>query len=68
MASYNEILPGFQKCNAELLGISADGLWCQEAFAKDRHLRLALLADFESRGVVARKYLPIILDKLGPFA
>jgi len=56
MALYNEILPEFQKCKAELLGISVDGPWCHEAFAKDRHLRFPLLADFEPKGAVAQKY------------
>jgi peroxiredoxin len=56
MALYNEILPEFQKFNAELLGISVDGVWCHEAFAKDRRLHFPLLADFEPKGEVARKY------------
>ena len=38
MALYNEILPEFKNHNATLLGISVDGVWCHEAFAKDRHL------------------------------
>jgi peroxiredoxin len=56
MALYNEILPEFQKYKAELLGISVDGVWCHEAFAKDRHLHFPLLADFEPKGAVALKY------------
>jgi peroxiredoxin len=56
MALYNEILPEFQKHGAELLGISVDGIWCHEAFAKDRHLHFSLLADFEPKGEVAKKY------------
>ena len=56
MALYNEILPEFQKFKAEVLGISVDGVWCHEAFAKDRHLHFPLLADFEPKGAVARKY------------
>jgi len=56
MALYNEILSEFQKFNAELLGISVDGVWCHEAFAKDRRLHFPLLADFEPKGEVARKY------------
>ena len=56
MSLYNEILPEFQKHNAELLGISVDGVWCHEAFAKDRHLHFPLLADFEPKGAVARSY------------
>lgn len=56
MALYNEILPEFQKFEAELLGISVDGVWCHEAFAKDRNLHFPLLADFEPKGAVARAY------------
>ena len=53
---YNEILSEFRKFRAELLGISVDGVWCHEAFAKDRHLHFPLLADFEPKGAVARAY------------
>ena len=56
MALYNEILPEFHKHNAELLGISVDGVWCHAEFAKERHLHFPLLADFEPKGDVARKY------------
>jgi peroxiredoxin len=56
MALYNEILPEFGKHGAELLGISVDGVWCHEAFAKDRHLHFPLLADYEPKGAVARLY------------
>src|SRR3954447_22650490 len=56
MALYNEILPEFHNASATLLGISVDGVWCHEAFAKDRHLHFPLLADFEPKGDVARKY------------
>jgi len=56
MALYNEVLPEFQKYNAEVLGISVDGVWCHSAFAKDHHLHFPLLADFEPKGAVARTY------------
>ncbi|HWF91184.1 MAG TPA: redoxin domain-containing protein [Terriglobales bacterium] len=56
MAFYNEILPEFQKHKAELMGISVDGVWCHAAFAEARHLHFPLLADFEPKGAVARKY------------
>jgi peroxiredoxin len=56
MALYNEILPEFQTFNAELLGISVDSMWCHQAFARDRRLRFPLLADFEPKGEVARRY------------
>jgi peroxiredoxin len=56
MALYNEILDEFSRFDAELLGISVDGIWCHLAFAHDRHLRFPLLADFEPKGDVARRY------------
>jgi peroxiredoxin len=56
MALYNEILPEFRKFGAEILGISVDGPWCHEAFAKDRHIHFPLLADFEPKGAVAKLY------------
>lgn len=56
MALYNEILPEFQKLDAELLGISVDSAWCHAAFAKDRKLHFPLLSDFEPKGNVAKTY------------
>jgi len=56
MGLYNEILPEFQKFGAELMGISVDGVWCHDAFAKERHLHFPLLADFEPKAEVAKKY------------
>ena len=56
MTLYNEILPEFQKFNAELLGISVDGIWSHLAFSKDRNLHFPLLSDFEPKGAVAKKY------------
>lgn len=56
MALYNEILPEFQKFGAELIGVSVDGVWCHEAFAKDRRLHFPLVSDFEPKGAMARKY------------
>jgi peroxiredoxin len=56
MALYQELLPEFQKFDAELVGISVDGVWCHLAFAKDRNLHFPLLADFEPKGEVARAY------------
>jgi peroxiredoxin len=56
MTLYNELLPEFHKHNAEILGISVDGVWCHAAFARDRHLHFPLLADFEPKGAVAKKF------------
>jgi len=56
VALFNEVLPEFQSRNAELLGISVDGVWCHQAFAAARNLRFPLLADFEPKGAVSRAY------------
>ena len=56
LALYNEILPLFEEHNAQVLGLSVDGLWCHKAFAENRNLRFPLLADFEPKGAVARAY------------
>ena len=56
LAVLNEVLSEFQKHDAELLGISVDGVWCHKAYRDARHLRFPLLADFEPKGAVARAY------------
>ena len=56
MALFNEVLPEFRKYKADLLGISVDGYWCHDAFAKQNHLHFPLLSDFEPKGDVAKKY------------
>jgi peroxiredoxin len=53
---YNEILPEFRRHDAELLGLSVDGVWCHAAFARDRRLHFPLLSDFEPKGAVAKSY------------
>jgi peroxiredoxin len=56
MGLYNEMLRYFAKYNAEILGISVDGKWCHAAFREVRKLHFTLLADFEPKGAVAKKY------------
>jgi peroxiredoxin len=56
MALYQAVLPEFGRFDAELFGISVDGVWSHLAFAKDRNLQFPLLADFEPKGDVARAY------------
>jgi peroxiredoxin len=53
---YNEMLSEFQEYDAQIVGISVDGPWCHMAFAKDRKLRFPLLADFEPKGDVSKRY------------
>ncbi len=56
MALYNEMRKFFHKYNAEILGISVDGKWCHMAFERDRKIHFPLLADFEPKGEVSKKY------------
>lgn len=56
LARYNELGPILEKSRAQLLGISGDGIWCHRAFAEARRLQFPLLADFQPRGEVARRY------------
>ena len=56
LALYNEVHTEFQKYHAQLLGISVDSVWCHQAYAKSCALEFPLLADFEPKGQVARKY------------
>jgi peroxiredoxin len=67
MTQYNEILPEFRKHDTEMLGISVDG-WCHAAFARDRHLPLSLLSDFEPKGEVATRYLAYRTGEVSPNA
>ncbi|MGI8510221.1 MAG: redoxin domain-containing protein [Gemmatimonadaceae bacterium] len=56
MALYNEILGEFGVYDAQMIGISVDGVWCHSAFAEARNLHFPLLADFEPKGAVAKSY------------
>jgi peroxiredoxin len=56
LSLYNELLPEFKKYNAEILAISVDSANSHAEFAKQRNLRFPLLADFQPKGEVAKKY------------
>jgi peroxiredoxin len=56
LALYQELVPEFDRFDAQLVGISVDGVWCHQAFADARHLGFPLLADFEPKGEVSRLY------------
>ncbi len=53
---YNELLPEFKRYDAEVIGVSVDGVWCHLAFARDRKIKFPLLSDFEPKGEVARRF------------
>jgi peroxiredoxin len=50
LAVFNELLPEFERHDAQIIGISVDGVWCHMAFADARNLRFTLLSDFEPKG------------------
>ena len=56
VALYNEMLDEFAGYNAQIFGISVDGAWSHKAFAENRRIRFPLLADFEPKGEVSRRY------------
>jgi peroxiredoxin len=53
---YNEIVPQIVGLHAALVGISVDGIWCHQAFARNLQLRFPLLSDAYPRGAAARAY------------
>jgi peroxiredoxin len=56
LSLYNELTPEFSEFDAQLVGVSVDGIWCHLAFTKDRKLHMPLLADFEPKGAIAQMY------------
>ena len=56
MTLYNECLDMFEEHGARILGVSVDSAWCHVAYAQQRKLRFPLLADFEPKGAVSRRY------------
>jgi peroxiredoxin len=56
LSLYNEVLPEFERYEAQLFGLSVDSIWSHEAFAEQRKLRFPLLSDFEPKGAVSRRY------------
>jgi peroxiredoxin len=63
MALYNEILPEFQRHNAQVLGISVDNIWSHLAFGEERNLHFPLLSDFHPKGEVSQSYLAYMEDE-----
>jgi peroxiredoxin len=53
---YQKFAHEFARLGARLLGISVDSVYCHAAFAREAQLRFPLLADFQPRGGVARRY------------
>ncbi|MBF5032553.1 redoxin domain-containing protein [Micromonospora sp. ANENR4] len=56
MTLYQAALPELERYDAVLLGISVDSVDSHRAFAESRGIRFPLLADFEPKGEVSRRY------------
>jgi alkyl hydroperoxide reductase subunit AhpC len=56
MTLYQAVLPEFQRYDAQLLGVSVDGVWCHRAFAEHNRIEFPLLSDFEPKGELSRTY------------
>jgi peroxiredoxin len=56
MGLYAQVMSEFKKFNAEVIGISVDGIWSHLAFAKERRLNFPLLSDFEPKGSISQAY------------
>jgi peroxiredoxin len=56
MVLYQEIRPMLDEFNAQVVGISVDGVWCHRAFAQRRGIEYPLLSDFEPKGAVSRGF------------
>jgi peroxiredoxin len=56
LALYGELRDELGRYDAQLVGISVDGVWCHRAYREARNLWFPLLADFEPKGEVARRY------------
>lgn len=60
---FRDDLKGFEKLNAQVLGLSVDSAWAHKAFAQQLGVSYPLLADFHPRGEVAAKFGLYLDDK-----
>ena len=56
MVLYQEIRPMLDEYNAQLVGVSVDGVWCHRAWGQQRGIEYPLLSDFEPKGAVSRAF------------
>jgi peroxiredoxin len=61
---YQEVLGELEAEGAKLVGISVDSAFCHKAFQDHLGISIPLLADFEPKGEVARKY-GVYIDERG---
>jgi peroxiredoxin len=60
---YQEVLPELEAAGAKLYGISVDSAFCHKAFRRHLGIDIPLLADFEPKGEVGRKYGVYLEDR-----
>jgi len=53
---YQEVKEEFAELGAEVVGISVDSRWVQQAFAKQNNLSFPVLADFHPKGTIAAQF------------
>jgi len=53
---FAEVLPMFERHEAQLIGISVDGIWSHKAVVEQRKYPFPLLSDFEPKGEVSKLY------------
>lgn len=53
---YQEVKEEFGHMGAEVVGISVDSRWVQQAFAKQNNLSFPVLSDFHPQGAIAAQY------------
>jgi peroxiredoxin (alkyl hydroperoxide reductase subunit C) len=61
---YQEVLPELEEMGVRLYGVSVDSAFCHKAFQQQLGIAIPLLADFEPKGEVARRY-GVYLDGRG---
>jgi peroxiredoxin len=61
---FRDDLKQFETLKARVFGISVDSVWAHKAFAQSLGIAYPLLADFEPKGAVAKKY-GLYLDEKG---
>jgi len=53
---FQEVSGEFEKLSARVVGVSVDGKWVQQAFARQNNLEFPVLADFHPKGAVAENF------------
>lgn len=56
LALFNELRDEWARYDAQVVGISVDGVWCHQAYREHRKLWIPLLSDFEPKGEVSKRF------------